>query len=742
MTSRPSDSEPSSAFHRLHERVQRWIWQQGWDALRDVQEAATHAILEGRGDVIISAATASGKTEAAFLPICSSLVDDARGGVRALYVGPLKALINDQFARLEQLCETLDIPVHRWHGDVAATRKRAAFEDPGGILLITPESLEALFVHRGHLLAALFARLDYVVVDELHAFIGTARGRQLQSQLHRIEHVLGRRVPRVGLSATLGDMSIAAGYLRPGCGDDVVRIESSAATQELRIQVRGYLVRAPLEPPKADGDAIDDATTDASDEVATHLYKVLRGANHLVFANSRSRVEALADRLRRACERAQVPNEFHPHHGGLSRELRFDAESILKEGGTPVTVISTSTLEMGIDIGSVKSVAQIARPPSVATLRQRLGRSGRRGEPAILRAYIEEEEVDARSSIDVELRIELVETVAMVDLLIERWCEPPDDRALHLSTLVQQLMSTIAQYGGVRPLEAWKILCERGPFRAVDARLFGDLLRALAKADLVVQEASGALLLGVRGERLVNHYTFYAAFETPEEYRVVHEGRPLGTLTAVLQGETTHYFVFAGRRWSVRSIDHERRIIDVVPARAGKVMIPGTPSGFEVHDRVRERMLAVYEGDEVPVYLDAVARALLVEGRENFKRRALQHARVIPSGEDVVLLPWRGTRIVRTIGHLLAARGLSVSTDGFLVAVHRGKIETVVEHLREIAGAAAPDSGEVVARLRAPAVEKFDPYLSEELRRREMQVCGLEVLGAHRAIGDIVAGGE
>ncbi len=308
--------------------MQRWIWQQGWDALRDVQEAATHAILEGRGDVIISAATASGKTEAAFLPICSSLVDDARGGVRALYVGPLKALINDQFARLEQLCETLDIPVHRWHGDVAATRKRAAFEDPGGILLITPESLEALFVHRGHLLAALFARLDYVVVDELHAFIGTARGRQLQSQLHRIETACSADgSPAIGLSATLGDMSIAAEYLRPGCGPDVVRIESSAATQELRIQVRGYLVRAPLEPPKADEDAIDDATTeDAPDEIAAHLYKVLRGANHLVFANARSRSNAgrpppSSLRARAGAERVL------PHHGGLSRELRHDVES-------------------------------------------------------------------------------------------------------------------------------------------------------------------------------------------------------------------------------------------------------------------------------------------------------------------------------------------------------------------------------------------------------------------------------
>ncbi len=739
MTSRPSGSEPSSAFHRLHERVQRWIWQQGWEALRDVQEATTHAILERRGDVIVAAATASGKTEAAFLPICSSLVDDARGSVRAVYVGPLKALINDQFLRLEQLCEALEIPVHRWHGDVAAVRKRALVEDPGGILLITPESLEALFVHRGHLLATLFARLEFVVVDELHAFIGTPRGRQLQSQLHRIEHVLGRCVSRVGLSATLGDMSIAAEYLRPGHGGDVAKIESSAATQELRMQVRGYRVRAPRDVATAIDAVTDDARVDAPDEVAAHLYKVLRGANHLVFANSRSRVEELADRLRRTSERDHVPNEFHPHHGGLSRELRFDAEAMLKDGGRPVTVISTSTLEMGIDIGSVRSVAQVGEPPSVATLRQRLGRSGRRGEPAILRAYIEQEEVDARSSIDEELRVGLVETVAMVDLLIERWCEPPDDGALHLSTLVQQVLSTIAQYGGVRPVEAWKILCERGPFRAVDARLFGEFLRALAKADLIAQGQDGTLLLGGRGERLVNHHTFYAAFETPEEYRVVHEGRPLGTLTTVLQGETTQYFIFAGRRWRVRSIDHERRVIEVVPAQAARLMVRGSGSGFDVHDRVRERMLVVYAAQEVPVYLDAVARGLLAEGRENFKRRALDDARVIRGGEDTLVLPWRGTRIVRTIAHLLAARGLAVSTDGFAVVVHHAKVETVAVHLREIAGAEAPDSATLAAKLRAPAVEKFDANLTEDLRRHEMRARALAIPEAHRTVREIAA---
>jgi ATP-dependent Lhr-like helicase len=738
MTSPPSGSEPSSAFYRLHERVQRWIWQQGWDALRDVQEAATHALLERREDVIIAAATASGKTEAAFLPICSSLVDDARGGVRAIYVGPLKALINDQFARLEQLCEALAIPVHRWHGDVAATRKRAVFEDPGGILLITPESLEALFVHRGTTLATLLARLDVVVVDELHAFIGAPRGRQLQSQLQRIEHLLGRRVPRVGLSATLGDMSIAAEYLRPGGGGDVVQITSSAAPQELRIQVRGYVVRAPSDAPTLATDDSDDEH-DEEDEVAAHLYKMLRGANHLVFANSRQRVEALADSLRRACERDRVPNEFHPHHGGLSRELRFDAETMLKDGDRPITVISTSTLEMGIDIGSVKSVAQIDAPPSVAALRQRIGRSGRRGEPAVLRAYVEEEAIDARSSLGAELRAELVETAAKVDLVIQRWCEPPDDRALHLSTLVQQLLSVIAQHGGIRPAEAWKLLCERGPFRAVDARLFGDFLRALARSDLVAQEPDGTLLLGGRGERLVNHYSFYSAFETPEEYRVVHEGRPLGTITTVLQEETACYFIFAGRRWAVRSIDHERRVIDVTPARAGRTMISGLGSGFDAHDRVRERMLAIYEGQELPVYLDAGARKLLAEGRENFRRRALHRERVIREGEDVVVLPWRGTQVVRTIGHLLAARGLGVSSDGLLVAVHRTSFEAVADHLTSIARAAVPEPAELAARMHAPAVEKFDAYLTEDLRRRELQVRGVKVLGAHRAVCDIVA---
>src|SRR5467141_3868091 len=150
MTSPPSSSEggsaSSNAFNLLHEGVRRWIWDQNWSELRDIQESSISLLLEGRADVIISAATAGGKTEAAFLPICSRLVAEPAVGIRALYVGPLKALINDQFERLDNLCERLGIPVHRWHGDVPQSRKRRVLRDPAGILLTTPESLEALFV--------------------------------------------------------------------------------------------------------------------------------------------------------------------------------------------------------------------------------------------------------------------------------------------------------------------------------------------------------------------------------------------------------------------------------------------------------------------------------------------------------------------------------------------------------------------------------------------------------------------
>ena len=277
----------SNAFDLLHEKVRQWVWEQNWGELRDVQEEAIPRILGGDTDVLLSAATAMGKTEAAFLPILTRLRearDDggAISGIETLYLSPLKALINDQFGRLELLCERLDIPVHRWHGDIDQSKKQRLMKSPSGVLLITPESLEAMFVNRGAAkLTAVFGNLRYVVVDEVHTFIGTERGRQLQSLLHRIEHLSrpARVIPRIGLSATLGDLSLAALFLRPDTNakQSVVPIVSHADGQEIRAQIRGYLDAFPGMPSAQTDDEDDEENSIAEEAIADHLFAHMRG---------------------------------------------------------------------------------------------------------------------------------------------------------------------------------------------------------------------------------------------------------------------------------------------------------------------------------------------------------------------------------------------------------------------------------------------------------------------------------
>ena len=215
----PSNSSPSpsAAFDMLAEPVRRWIWDKGWGELRDIQERAIFTLLNGERDLIIAAPTAGGKTEAAFLPLISSVVDTpGERGFDLVYVAPLKALINDQLGRMEDLCERTDLPVYPWHGDISQGVKTRARSNPKGILLITPESLEALFVLRGLEIPSLFMGTRSIIIDELHALLDNERGVHLRSLLNRLERAVGRRIRRVGLSATLSEMELVKEYLRPG----------------------------------------------------------------------------------------------------------------------------------------------------------------------------------------------------------------------------------------------------------------------------------------------------------------------------------------------------------------------------------------------------------------------------------------------------------------------------------------------------------------------------------------------
>lgn len=715
-------STESKAFLLLHEKVQRWIWQQGWDELRDAQEESIEPILGGQTDVIISSATASGKTEAAFLPICSSLIASTDQSIQTLYISPLKALINDQYDRLSGFCERLDIPVSAWHGDIAQSRKEKVIKDPSGILLITPESLEALFVNRGPTVQTIFRGLKYIVVDELHSFIGMERGRQLQSLLARIELCTQRRVPRIALSATLGDMILAAAFLRPPGEFPCKLISSTRNQQEVQLQVRGYRVKRPELPliqegasPESEEVAVEDGS---KIEIADHLFRTLRGQKNLAFANRRADVEVYADLLRRLCEKAAVPNEFFPHHGSLSKELREDVERMLKERTQPTTAVCTTTLEMGIDIGCVTSVAQIGPPPTVAGLRQRLGRSGRRGQPAIMRVYIQEDEIDPRTSPEDSLRTNLVQSIAMVNLLIRGWYEPPITGRLHLSTLVQQLLSLIAQYGGINASQAWKILCERGPFKGIDQQMFAEVLKNLGKNDLIGQAGDGTLIFGVAGERIVNHYSFYAAFSTSEEYVIVYGSTRLGSIPIYYPLLDGAYLIFAGKRWQVVSVHPERRLVEVKPSRGGRPPRFGGLIGL-MHDVVVQEMKAVYLGNDMPVYLDAIGLDLLSEGRHNFRRFQLDKRWLLPIGNDTLIFIWRGNLILNTLAALLLSGGFKVSQEGVALHVSKASQDDIRAFLESKVAGEPPSPFDLAGYVANKLTEKHDRFLSEELLKRE-----------------------
>ncbi len=721
----PSNSE-QSGFERLDSRIQRWIWAEGWTTLRDAQSQAIPALINADQDVIIAAATASGKTEAAFFPILSNLLaqEDNLGSV--LYVSPLKALINDQWDRLSDLCASLDIPVIGWHGDVSASKKHKFLKKPHGVLLITPESLEALFVNRGTSISGTFANLKYIVVDELHAFIGIERGKQLQSLMHRAELAAGRKVPRVGLSATLGDMFLAAEFLRNQNPDAVKMIVSKDRGQKLNVVVKGYIKPAISSHSPTPND-VDEQALSCDYEIARHLYETLRNSSNLIFPNSRTSVELYSDNLRHLCEQDGIPNVFWPHHGNLSKEIREETEQALKDKTRPATAICTTTLELGIDIGAVASIAQIGSPPSVASLRQRLGRSGRRqSESAILRNYCIEPEITVTSNLSDCIHEGLLQTIAMIVLLVEGWFEPPHTRGLHASTLVQQILSIIAEKGGVTAAALWEVLIETGPFGNMDKQDFISLLRSLGERKLITQGSSRILLHGELGEKLVNHYEFYCAFKSKDEYRLESNGKSLGSISLNNPLTPQQGLIFAGRRWRVLDVNQEAKRVTVAPDKGGAPPFFEVAGGALIHHKVRLKMFEILSDNAPLKFLDPTATQMLQNARRYFIDAHLEQRIVIESGSSLLLLTWQGDMVNNTLALMLGSVGLSASNEGVCVAIQKTSLTGLRNAIQKILATGHISTSQLLADVKNLEREKWDWALPLNVLEKSFTTSALE----------------
>lgn len=720
------------AFELLSEPIRHCLWRMGWTELRPIQTKAIHLILETMQDLIISAATASGKTEAAFLPVISDLVERPAESITAIYVSPLKALINDQFRRLDELCEHAELPVHRWHGDVGQAAKAQVIKAPAGILLITPESLESLFINRSSAIPRIFRDLRYVVVDELHALVGSERGTHLRSLLHRVEKAIGHSYRVIALSATLGDWTAKyAAWIRPGNAQAVTLVTDDSDARTIRLKIYGYTIGKPS---WGNGDESPGEATDEP-ECSHTLDEMLRafgGHKNLIFANRKDQVERFADALNERCRSIGRPPEFLVHHGSLSKEIREDTEQMMR-GDRPFTTLCSSTLELGIDIGNVKAVGQIGPPWSVSSVIQRLGRSGRReGEASELRMFIEEFALDADADLIDRLYPDLLQAIALTELMLDKWLEPPDTNVLDLSTLIQQTLSVLGETGGTSVAHVFQLLVSDGAFDYVSKSDFLEVLRCLGQQAIIEQMAEGDLILAIEGERVVRSREFYSAFASTKEYAVLHAGQPIGSLPAIDPPPPNDHLLLAGRRWRVVDVDVRREEIHVVPSK-GRKSSRFHGSGGNTHDKVRQMMRDVLLGSKAINYLNTTASDWLSQARASAVSAGIFDGPWHQfSKEHCYLFTWSGTRVQRTILLLARAAGLDAIDRDIAVEFHASVDAARMKLVKFLENPIPLES--LLALVPFKQQRKYDMYLSNELLDRCYTRNALEIDEAIRRL--------
>ena len=720
-----------SAFDRYAPFVQDYIYRNHWENLRAIQVAAADAIFNTDDNVLLTASTASGKTEAAFFPIITLFSENPPSSVGCIYIGPLKALINDQFTRLTDLCEEADIPVWHWHGDVAQSHKSRLMRKPSGILQITPESLEAMLLHKHAAIPKLFGDLRFVVIDEVHSLLRGDRGGQTLCLIERLSRIAGVNPRRIGLSATIGDPEKTGAFLSLGTGRNTIIPKIDAKGAKWRLSMEHFYVK---DVQAAEGKEISEAlpvleekTADApknADPGIGYIYEHTKGKKCLVFVNSREECETVTTTLRQYCDIQQERDRFLIHHGNLSASYRETAEGIMKDDSQYMTTVTTATLELGIDIGRLERAFQIDAPWTVSSFLQRMGRTGRRESPAEMWFVMREDEPEARAMLPSTIPWKLLQGIALVQLYLEeRWCEPPRLDRFAYSLVYHQTMSTLASCGEMSPKALADRILRLHYFHRVSQEDYKVLLRHLIKTDHIQQTEQGGLIVGLAGERVVNSFKFYGVFVESEEYTVRSESQELGTVC--LPPPVGEKLAIAGHVWLVLDVDHKRHLVyceqvkGSIPAYFGEC--PG-----DLHTKILQRMRKVLKEDRSYPYLMKNAVARLDQARYTASHSGAADRPLINLGGNMwCLLPWVGTYPFLAMERFLKIKcgdrlGLKNFDSArpyymqFTMKVSEADFYRIVqEEIRK-----PIDPLELVYPKELPLFDKYDEYLPEELVRK------------------------
>ena len=730
-----------NVFERYAPFIQDYIYRSGWQSLRAVQNAAGDAIFGTEENVLLTASTASGKTEAAFFPILTLLEENPSKTVGVLYIAPLKALINDQFGRLSELCEEQGIAVTRWHGDAAQSKKRKLLKKPQGILQITPESLESLMINKHMEIPSLFGDLRFIVIDEIHSLLRADRGLQTFCLIQRLCKLAGCAPRRIGLSATIGNPALAGKFLAAGSDRGTVIPKFDGGKEVWRLSMEHFYNSAPQAdegrdaPETPPAEEATDTAPKAADPGMGYIFEHTRGKKCLIFTNSREECEAVCQNLRQYCEVNHEPDRFLIHHGNLSASYRESAEEEMKDDDSLMSVCATATLELGIDVGRLERAFQIDAPFTVSGFLQRMGRTGRRGAPSEMWFVMREDHQEARAMLPDSIPWYLIQGIALVQLYIEeRFVEPPRLDRLPYSLLYHQTMSTLASHGEMTPGELASRVLTLSCFHRITQEDYRTLLRHLIEIDHVNRTENGGLILGLSGERVVNNYKFYAVFQENVEYTVRSGSEQLGTI--VKPPPVGDKIAIAGRVWVVEDVDHQRHEVFCTLVKGNIPAYFGDVAG-DIHTHILERMYRVLEEDRQYPYLMAHAVCRLADARETFRKSMMAKRPLVHLGGKMwALFPWVGTYAFLAMerflklrcGQRLGLKGLQASRPYYMQFTMQATEEAFYRILREEA-AKDFDPLELVYPKETPVFEKYDEFVPAELVRKGFACGVLDVEG-------------
>jgi ATP-dependent Lhr-like helicase len=676
--SRSLKDSPANAFSLLVKPVRRLVEQRGFSKPTEPQESTIPKILEGKNVLLISP-TATGKTEAAFLPILSMLLHGQQGvpGIKLLYITPLRALNRDMLERLEWWCNNLDIKLAVRHGDTETKERVRQSRSPPDILITTPETLQAIlsgWIMRQHL-----QQVRWVIVDEVHEMADSKRGSQLALALERLRSMMGRDFQLIGLSATIGSPDKVAQFL----------VGNGRSVEIVRVPVARMMRLKIIFPTPDEEDVQLSSQLYTHPEVAARL-RIIRDyidkhKSVLLFTNTRAVSEVLASRFKVW----DIDFPVSIHHGSLAKPSRIAAEKGLKSGALK-GLVCTSSLELGIDVGSIDLVVQYMSPRQATRLIQRVGRSGHRI------GRIAEGLIVAMDSDDT------LEALAIARKSLKEDLEPVGIPPKPYDVLSHQIAGLLLKNRRLQFEEILDLFRNAYPYKDLTLDDIEKVLKYMHQRfpRLAWVSFEDKMVLKPRQAKALFEYYFNNLSMIPEEkqFLVIDESSDsaVGVLDEAFMaeyGKPGVKFIIRGTPWIIQHVSEEKVHVKPVDDPTGAI-----PSWI---------------GEEIPVPFEVSQEVGLIRGfvEEQMKKAvssediANRLSERYPSGSDAIL-----RALEQTIEHVKA--GLPVPTDKRIIVEDWGEFVLIHANFGSLANRAfAQLLGQLLSeKIGYGVVVQHDPY--------------------------------